>query len=227
MGPFGFAFGPVQEHFHVNVRPTTSNQGLANDMKTKSSISNNGRPGIRSRQIGVAATKITAKAVANPLGIKSILVPTDFSGPSESALTHALALARQLGARLTLLHVVEPIATTDFEAAFPLVIENEKAKKFCEGVLTQTAEKFEIEPELLEKKLVRFGRPFNEIANAARTLKVDLIIIATHGYTGLKHTFLGSTAERVVRHAPCPVLVVRTKARNAGTQLNLQPRSLL
>ena len=200
-----------------------SKKGVDN-MKTKSRIltnrPNNPRPGTRSNRLGVPAAKLTLNPAENPPGIKSILVPTDFSKPSESALTYALALAHQFGARLTLLHVIEPIATPDFATSFPLAIDNEKAKKFCEGVLTQTAEKFEIEPELLEKKLVRFGRPFNEIADAARTLKVDLIVIATHGYTGLKHTFLGSTAERVVRHAPCPVLVVRIKARNAANQLN-------
>jgi nucleotide-binding universal stress UspA family protein len=58
---------------------------------------------------------------------------------------------------------------------------------------------------------VRFGRSFHEIAAAARTLKADLIIISTHGYTGLKHAVLGSTTERVVRHASCPVLVVRQR----------------
>jgi universal stress protein A len=145
--------------------------------------------------------------------ITSILVPTDFSKHSERALAYAIPFARQFGAKLTLLHVIEPIATPDFEASFPLRIENATAKRSCEGVLTKTAEKLGIEPELLDSKLVRFGRPYNEIANAARTLKADLIIIATHGYTGFKHAFLGSTAERVVRHAPCPVLVVRAQVR--------------
>jgi nucleotide-binding universal stress UspA family protein len=63
----------------------------------------------------------------------------------------------------------------------------------------------------VEKLLVRFGRSFHEITEAARTRKVDLIIISTHGYTGMKHALLGSTTERVVRHAPCPVLVVRQR----------------
>jgi len=56
---------------------------------------------------------------------------------------------------------------------------------------------------------VRTGKAFNEINQVASELKADLIVISTHGYTGLKHTLLGSTAERVVRHAPCAVLVVR------------------
>jgi len=57
--------------------------------------------------------------------------------------------------------------------------------------------------------VVREGKPFEEICRAAETLSVDLIVLTTHGYTGLKHVWLGSTAERVVRHAPGPVLVVR------------------
>ena len=163
-----------------------------------------GRDGTR----GATAHEFTQK----PFGISSILVPVDFSKESEKALAYAIPLARQFGARLTLLHAIEPIARPDFDGAFPLVLQNEKARKFCEGVLKQIVEKLEIEPALLEKTLVRYGRPFHEISEAARTLKADLIVIATHGYTGLKHTFLGSTAERVVRHAPCPVLVVRRRA---------------
>ena len=71
-----------------------------------------------------------------------------------------------------------------------------------------------INPKLMERTLVRHGVPFHEITEAARTLQTDLIIIATHGYTGLKHALLGSTAERVVRHAPCPVLSVREVERD-------------
>lgn len=56
---------------------------------------------------------------------------------------------------------------------------------------------------------IRMGRPFSEITEVAAEMNVDVIILATHGYTGLKHVLLGSTAERVVRHAPCPVLTVR------------------
>ena len=59
--------------------------------------------------------------------------------------------------------------------------------------------------------LARVGRPFVEISELAREMEVDLIILGTHGYTGLKHVLLGSTAERVVRHAPCPVLTVRAE----------------
>jgi universal stress protein A len=160
-----------------------------------------------------ASKRTRDKKVSRPrtVRIKSILVPTDFSVESEKALAYALPFARQFGAKLTLLHVVEPIATPDFAKTFPLVSENDQVKANCKRHLERILKDLEIGPEFVEKVLVRFGRAFNEIAEAARTLKVDLIIISTHGYTGLKHALLGSTTERVVRHAPCPVLVVRPR----------------
>jgi universal stress protein A len=147
------------------------------------------------------------------LRIKSILVPIDFSAPSKKGLAYAVPFAEQFGAKLTLLHVVEPIATPDFNNTFPLVIADEKVVAACKNRLDRIARDQKIDPKLIEKTLVRSGRSFNEIADAARTLKADLIIISTHGYSGLKRVFLGSTTERVVRHAPCPVLVVREHER--------------
>ena len=147
------------------------------------------------------------------LQIKSILVPIDFSPHSEKALAYAVPFAEQFGAKLTLLNVVEPVATPDFAPSFPLVMENDKVMAECRSHLKRVVTNLKIEPRLVEKTLVRQGRSFHEIADAARTLKADLIIISTHGYTGLKHALLGSTTERVVRHAPCPVLVVRGRER--------------
>ena len=164
----------------------------------------------RSRSRGRAsATAPVIELVPALLKIKSILVPVDCSVPSEKALAYAVPFARQFGAKLTLLHVVEPVATPDFTGAFPLVLEDDKVQAECKRHLERVVADLQIEPRLVERVLVRHGRSFNEIAETARTLKVDLIIIATHGYTGLKHALLGSTTERVVRHAPCPVLVVR------------------
>jgi nucleotide-binding universal stress UspA family protein len=154
--------------------------------------------------------KITAPVidlVPSLLQIKSILVPIDFSAQSKKALAYAVPFAEQFGAKLTLLHVVEPVATADFANTFPLVMENDKVMSACKGRLEHVIK--EIDPSLVEKALVRYGRSFHEIAEAARTLKVNLIILSTHGYTGLKRAVLGSTTERVVRYAPCPVLVVR------------------
>ena len=145
--------------------------------------------------------------------IQSILVPVDFSGPSLKALKYAALFAKRFGAKLTLLNVVEPTGTPDFMATFPIVMENDQLVRASEEHLRTMAGKCGIKAGLVEKILVRTGVPYHEIANAARTLKTDLIIIATQGNTGLKHFMLGSTTERVVRHASCPVFVVRENER--------------
>jgi universal stress protein A len=146
-----------------------------------------------------------------PLRVKSILVPLDFSPPSFQALHYAVAFARLFKAKVTLVHVVEPVATPDFAASFPLAVENDKMMAAANNKLEGVVKAARIPRGTVEKLLVRFGRSFHEIADAARTRKADLIIISTHGYTGLKHALLGSTTERVVRHAPCPVLVLRQR----------------
>jgi len=155
-------------------------------------------------------TKATMPSLV-PLRIKSILVPLDFSPSSKKALDYAVAFARQFKARLTLLHVVEPVATPDFAASFPLAMENNKLVAAAKNELERVVKAARIPSSIVEKLLVRSGRSFHEIADAARTRKADLILISTHGYTGLKHALLGSTTERVVRHARCPVLVVRQR----------------
>jgi nucleotide-binding universal stress UspA family protein len=150
-------------------------------------------------------------AAVPPFRVKSILVPIDFSPPSKKALNHAVSIARQFKARLTLLNVVEPVGTPDFAASFPLVMEDDRLMAAAKKELERAAKAARAPRGMVEKVLVRFGRSFHEITEAARTRKVDLIIISTHGYTGVKHALLGSTTERVVRHAPCPVLVVRQR----------------
>ena len=157
-------------------------------------------------------------AGAPSLGIKSILVPIDFSAPSRKALDYAVPFAKQFGAKLTLLHVIEPIPGPDFANSFPLMMENDKVVATAKGKLQMLVKQNAIDPKILERAVVSEGRAFHEIARAAENLKADLIIISTHGYTGLKHALLGSTTERVVRHAPCPVLVVRENEREFVSQ---------
>jgi universal stress protein A len=169
---------------------------------------------IVSRMKDTMTTKKTKKTKAAaaprlPLRLKSILVPIDFSSSSKKALDQAVAFARQFKAKLTLLHVVEPVATPDFAASFPLAMESDGLIAAAKNELERAVKAARIPSGTVEKILVRCGRSFHEIAEAARTRKVDLIIISTHGYTGVKHALLGSTTERVVRHALCPVLVVR------------------
>lgn len=144
--------------------------------------------------------------------LKSILVPVDFSPSSQKALHYALSFAEQFGATITVLNVVEPAVYPTELGYIPVEIDalHKTMNTSARERLVQLA-KEQIPPRFRASTLVRIGRPYHEITEAARELNVDLIVIATHGYTGLKHVVLGSTAERVVRHAPCPVLTVRER----------------
>jgi universal stress protein A len=155
------------------------------------------------------ARKAHSSSVVGPaVRIRSILVPIDFSKASEKAFTYAVALAEQFEAKITLLYVYEPVTMPDFAGAFPLAIENDTMLATFKDKLQRLARKA-AGPELVEEVLVRQGRAHHEITEAARTLKADIVVISTHGYSGIAHAVLGSVTERVVRHAPCPVLVVR------------------
>ena len=142
--------------------------------------------------------------------LKKILVPIDFSEVSKDALPWATFLAEQFGAELILLHVLEKFPNGYLlgrelmnETLTPYIKQAEADLKHLAGSLgSSTATK---------SSFVRDGTPFEEICRTARKLGADMIILTTHGYTGLKHVWLGSTAERVVRHAQCPVLVVRKR----------------
>jgi universal stress protein A len=140
--------------------------------------------------------------------LQKILVPVDFSEGSSKALQYAVSFARVFRAELLCLYVVE-IPYGAGEAGFVTEMES-----FRKDMSKESQERMDM---LLAREAagvpsqskVRSGAPYHEITAAARDENVDLIIIATHGRTGLRRLFLGSTAERVVRHAHCPVLVVR------------------
>lgn len=138
-------------------------------------------------------------------------MPIDFSPPSIHALHTAADFARQYGGRVTLLHVLEPPRLPRL-STYPSVVKLGIALAELETKLTDLGRKH-IDPAQFETARVESGKPFEEIVAAARALKADVIVIATHGYTGLKHVLLGSTAERVIRYAPCPVLSVREDQR--------------
>lgn len=149
---------------------------------------------------------------STPFKLKKILVPIDFSDQSLKALRYAVPFAEQFGATLFLTHVVEPTGLVNDLPDVAIALARENQPDAVKTRLTALADS-EIEPLIPVKVEVRSGKPFDEIVTLAKTLDIDLIIIATRGNTGLKHIFLGSTAERVVRRAPCPVLVVREKER--------------
>lgn len=144
------------------------------------------------------------------LMLKRILVPLDFSVPSKNALRYALPLAGRFNATLCLLHVLEPSSFVNDLRNSPLVVSDATVANRLHHKLVMLARQ-EVDPLIHVVPQVRVGKAFQEIVTAAKQLNADLIVIATHGHTGLKRVMLGSTAERVVRHAPCPVLVVRER----------------
>jgi len=153
-------------------------------------------------------------AISSSCRIQSILLPIDFSAASARVLDYAIPFAEQFGAKLTLLHVIEPLIMPDFINPIPLMVDTSKLTAICKGELELLMKKNAVAPKLVKNVLVREGRSFHGITEAARELRTELIIMATHGYTGFDHVLMGSTAERVVRHAPCPVLVIRPHPDN-------------
>ncbi len=145
------------------------------------------------------------------LHIERILVPLDFSESSVEALHFALPFARETGARLDLLHVIESIPAAfgpPGELGYPPPPPEKEAQRAAAARLEQLAAA-EVRRPVHAKTLVKEGTPAQVIKETAADLRSDLLILSTHGHTGLKRFFLGSTAEKVVRRAPCPVLTVR------------------
>ena len=132
------------------------------------------------------------------------LAPLDFSEHADHALEYAIGLAQALQARLTLLHVIHTPAWAGGEFTAQMTDLERDAEHALEPYCRR------IQAAALEGTyMVRQGIPWHEIVEVAKQRHVDLILMSTHGYTGLQHVLLGSVAERVVRHAPCPVLVTR------------------
>jgi nucleotide-binding universal stress UspA family protein len=144
--------------------------------------------------------------------LERILVPIDFSEHSKNALYYAASFSRTFDAELLLVFVVEEtVYPTDF--GFGQVIPPSLERELYERG-TRELDKLLHSPRVegcRARSIVRTGKPFIEIISAAEEERADLIIIATHGHTGVEHLLFGSTAEKVVRKAPCPVLVVRAK----------------
>lgn len=163
---------------------------------------------------GKARPKIAVPAVAAPIQLQSLLVTTDLSDASQTGVRYAAALAKKLGLELTLFHVVEPPSWLGGMEAVALARTEAEVVALTRKQLERLAER-ERGSDLRLTVCVRTGNPVHEITAAAGAGAADLIVIATHGRTGLQRALLGSTAERVVRHAPCPVLTVPSQAQPA------------
>ena len=139
------------------------------------------------------------------------LVPVDFSTYSEQALAYAIGLATKLQARVTVLHVIHhlPMGVSDAPSPlpYPALYLQELEAEVQQRLDTQRQQ---IQEAGLEGEiLMTHGVPFQTIVDMARDQHVDLIVMGTHGRTGVHHLLMGSVAEKVVRLAPCPVLVTR------------------
>ena len=146
--------------------------------------------------------------------IKKILLPTDFSEGAEAVLSYVLSLAKKYDAHIDILHVIHEFGDmTDFyvpHISYDVMEKEmeEAARKNMESFCRENVEgkaEFEIH--------TRKGTPFLEIIQAARDLNSDLIVMGTHGRTGIDHILFGSTAEKVVRKSPIPVMTVRAEGK--------------
>jgi nucleotide-binding universal stress UspA family protein len=152
----------------------------------------------------------TPPAAKSRARIRRILVPVDFSEHSKDALRYAVDLGSIFDAELILVFVVESVGyPADLgygQVALPQIEREltERGRSELERLAREN-----VGGKLPVRFHVPAGRPFVEILRAAREFEADMIVIATHGHTGVEHILFGSTAEKVVRKAPCPVLVVR------------------
>ena len=140
-----------------------------------------------------------------------VLVPIDFSPDADEALTEAMELAQALKARLTLLHVIHLVPLTVGDVP-PFYLDNylEELENDAQQQMQTVLDRVH-RAGLQGDSAIVHGIPFQAIVDMARDKKVDMIVMGTHGRTGLPHALIGSVAEKVVRLAPCPVLVAREK----------------
>jgi len=179
-------------------------------MKKEDLFSSTSEASARSQESGRKTGDDTA------LDFRVILVPIDFSQHSKRTIDYALRFAVRYNARIRLLYVLQipDYAVTAYEhrqqGCEELRSQVDWAEEEAQGNLDA------LENELLSKGIeakayLRVGYPFEEIVLMANDPEVDLIIIGSHGRSGIKRLLVGSTAERVVEHAPCPVLVVKER----------------
>ncbi|MCI0457235.1 MAG: universal stress protein, partial [Gemmataceae bacterium] len=164
-------------------------------------------PRLRRGSAGASPSPLTPTKI----DLHRILVPTDFSKHSQTALKYAVALAEKFGAEIHLLHVVQDFAVflPDAVTAGPPVLPPvDQLTAAVRDALARVIRENKLEPLPIHSE-AREGTPYHEIIAFAQEKDIDLIIMGTHGRGGLAHLLLGSVTEKVVRKAPCPVLTVR------------------
>lgn len=145
--------------------------------------------------------------------IKKVLFPTDLSDAAAEAQLYACALAEQFGAELHVLSVIQDMNLISPDPNMPWVVPAsslEEVRKSLETALGQVPDPLWAAGKTVHR-VIRSGVPFLEIIRYAKEQDIDVIVVGTHGRTGLTHVLLGSVAEKVVRKSPCPVLTVHPK----------------
>ena len=144
------------------------------------------------------------------INLKRILVPTDFSESARLALRYGVSFAREYQAELTLLHVVETVAVGYASDLFPVPMAEvfQEIAGYARSELDKLAREAREQGVTVVEKVVQ-GKPAAEIMRVAREDTIDVIVLGTHGKGVLDHALFGSTTEKVVRKAPCPVLTCR------------------
>jgi len=152
--------------------------------------------------------EFTEKGRCQMISIQGVMVPVDFSKESILAAKFGASLAEEYKTKLYVLHVMEPVHPSlrgyivDFEQFQQRMIA--QAKEDLENVIPKA-----VKDRIPVEFILEIGHPSYLIVEKAKELGVDVLVIATHGRTGLSHVLLGSVAEKVIRHAPCPVFVIR------------------
>lgn len=143
------------------------------------------------------------------ISMKNILCPVDYSVYSEMALKYAIEFAEKYQAKLYLMHVLDirVYDITDPDLYDVNIVDEETLVKLRERLLRCVKE--DTRGKIAVEALIIQGVPFAEIIKTSKEYKIDLIVIGTHGRTGISHAIMGSVAEKVVRKAPCPVLTIR------------------
>lgn len=155
------------------------------------------------------------------IAFKKILVPIDFSSYSDQALNYAATISKKFNAQVILMHVIEslPYSVTDSL----VLIDHKRALETTARSLLDNWSKKLREKKVAVTTFLVSGVAYHEIIKKARQEKVDLIVMGTHGRTGLEHLLLGSVAEKVLRLCACPVLTVRLPAAESKSKLSRRP----
>lgn len=220
--------GDLQDRIQTKIVTGTPSHEIARIAKRSSHdlilITTHGNTGLKHVLLGSTAERIIRHAktpvlVQRPKITKTksknsvfrfnkIMVPVDFSDKSKETLAYAQSFAKDFGATLDIIHIVEPPVYPEFGYAH-LAVKERTVLQTAKKQMASFLESEKVDMDLVNTSTVKTGSAHFQITEWAKKKKSDLLILSTHGNTGLKHVILGSTAERVVQHAPCSVLVAR------------------